>query len=80
MPTPEQIQKDRENHELQSGLMARLEVARLSGEKLVDEYRERVAQALLQAGITLIPSDHLQDHQYVVSRGVYEAAKKLIAK
>lgn len=39
--------------------------------------KNRVADTLLSCGITLIPSDHLLDHQFVVSRGVYEAAKKL---
>jgi hypothetical protein len=37
----------------------------------------RCAETLLTAGITLIPCDHLLDHQFAVSRGVYEAAKKI---
>lgn len=44
---------------------------------ILDEARENQARVLLQAGVTLIPSEHLQDNQFVVSRGVYEAAKRL---
>lgn len=62
---------------LSRGLMARVNLMRITGEKLVEEHRMRAAEALLAAGITLIPSEHLLDHQFVVSAGVYEAAKKL---
>lgn len=65
------------NDTLKRGLMANLEVMRLTGEKLTKEYQEKCASTLLQAGIALIPSDYLRDHQFVVSRGVYEAAKRL---
>lgn len=56
---------------------ARLEAACLKGEKLVEEYQFGTAKALLGAGLTLIPSDNLLDHQFVVSYGVYKAAKRL---
>lgn len=59
-------------------ISAQMQAATLSGEKLVKEYRENIAQALISVGITLIPSDYLRDHEYVVSRGVYEAAKNLM--
>lgn len=61
-------------------LRARLEVSRLHADRLVEEYRNKVAETLLSCGIHLIPSDHLLDHQYVVSRGVYDAAKALTEK
>lgn len=62
---------------LSRGLKARLDLMRLTGEKLVEEHRMRAAGALLSAGITLIPCEHLLDHQFAVSPGVYEAAKKI---
>lgn len=68
--------QDRAARELRSAFAARLEVAELHSEKLVEEFRFSCAKALLSAGITLIPSENLEDHQFVVSRGVYEAAKK----
>ena len=58
-------------------LRAQLDLMGKTGEKLVEEHRTRCAETLLTAGITLIPCDHLLDHQFAVSRGVYEAAKKL---
>lgn len=58
-------------------MKAQIDLMGTTGEKLIQEYRDRVASTLLSAGICLIPSDHLMDHQYVVSRGVYDAAKKL---
>jgi hypothetical protein len=65
---------------LRRGLLARMQMAMASGEKLVEEHRARVAETLLHAGLHLIPSDHLQDHQFVVSRGIYEAARTVGAK
>ncbi len=62
---------------LRRSMMVRLDLAIKSGEQIVEDYRIKVAETFLLAGITLIPSDHLQDHQYVVSRGVYDAAMKL---
>jgi hypothetical protein len=49
----------------------------MMGKKFAGEYRDKVASSLLQASLTLIPSDHLLDHQFVVSRKVYEAAKRI---
>lgn len=74
------IDRDRMANEIGNGLRARLEIMQMMGKKLADEYREKVASTLLEASLTLIPSDHLQDHQFVVSRGVYEAAKRIVEK
>lgn len=71
------MKRETQRQDLETGLMARLEIATMCGEKLVREYRERVAWTLMAAGIQLIPSDDLKDHQYVVSRGVYDAAKRV---
>lgn len=70
------IDKEINRYTIESGLRARIDIAQMCGDALVKEYRERVASALLGVGIELIPSEHLKDHQYVVSRGVYEAAKQ----
>ena len=59
------------------GLMDRFQAMQLNGEKLIDEHRNGVAEVLFSCGISLIPSDHLLDHQFVVSRGVYDAARKM---
>ncbi len=67
-------ERDREARELSNAFRARLEAASLTGKRLVEEHRHNCAKALLTAGITLIPSDNLEDHQFVVSRGVYNAA------
>lgn len=58
-------------------LRSQLDLLGKTGEKLVEEHRMRCAETLMTAGITLIPCDQLLDHQFAVSRGVYEAAKKL---
>lgn len=60
-----------------SALRAQLDLMGKTGEKLIEEHRMKCAETLLTAGITLIPCDHLLDHQFAVSRGVYEAAKKI---
>lgn len=70
--------QDRNFNELGRGLRAQLEIMGMTGKKLAEEYRQQVASTLLTASLTLIPSDHLQDHQFVVSRGVYESAKRMI--
>lgn len=82
MPVPnyESINKDREFELLQNGLRTQLEIAMKSGKALVEEHRERVAYSLLSGGVHLIPSDNLTDSQFVVSRGVYEAAKRLCSE
>ena len=56
---------------------ARLEAAELTGDKLVAEYRHKTAETLMMAGLCLIPSEHLNDNQFVVSRGIYDAAIKI---
>lgn len=80
MPDPRNVENDIEFDTLRRSLHARMELMVMTGEKLVAEHRQRVAETLLAAGITLIPSDSLQDHQFAVSRGVYEAAKKMIVR
>ena len=77
MPLPESMDPGLRDDTLRRSFMARLQVAQLQGAKLVEEYQNNVAQTLLSAGITLIPSDHLLDNQFVVSRGIYEAAKRI---
>ena len=80
MPTPHMehlIGKTVRDDTLFRALRAQMDLMGKTGEKLVEEHRMRCAETLLTAGITLIPSDHLLDHQFVVSRGVYEAAKKI---
>jgi hypothetical protein len=58
-------------------LRARIDAACKSGEAIIEHHRMELANALLMTGICLTPSDHLQDHQFVVSQGVFNAAKKL---
>lgn len=65
---------------LSRAFRARLEAAKLTGDKLVQDYREKTAHCLLSAGLNLIPSEHLNDNQFVVSLGVYEAAKRLVSE
>jgi len=79
MPMPEQYDMERElkRRDLEAGIRAQLEIMRMTGDRLVEEFRTRCAETLLKSGTQLIPSDYLQDHQFVVSRGVYEAAKKV---
>ena len=76
-PNPQNIAKSIGADNMGRYLREQLLLAQAKGEKLVEDYREQVARTFLSAGIQLIPSDYLADHQYVVSRGVYEAAKKL---
>lgn len=73
-------ERDLRDDTLSRSIKARLDLMHMTGEKLVEEHRMRAAEALMSAGITLIPSDHLLDHQFCVSRGVYEAAKKICGK
>ena len=75
---PETYRGDINNDTLQKALYGRFEAMRMTGEKLVEEHRMKCAEALLSAGLCLIPSEHLEDNQFVVSRGVYEAVKKLV--
>jgi hypothetical protein len=76
----DQVNRDRLANELKNSLHARLEVMEMMGKKVTEEYREQVARTLLTASLTIIPSDHLQDHQFVVSRGVYEAARRAVER
>ena len=82
MPLPDDrvytfTEKDRNVRELSASFRAQIDAMELHGKRLVEEYRNDCAKSLLRAGITLIPSDFLQDHQFVVSRGVYEAARQM---
>lgn len=79
MPSPyeQMVGKTVNDDTLIRALRAQLDLMGKTGEKLIEEHRMRCAETLLTAGTTLIPSDHLLDHQFVVSRGVYEAAKKI---
>lgn len=79
MPNPYGIEKSIQDDTLMRSLRAQLDLMGKTGEKLIEEHRMRCAETLLTAGITLIPNDHLLDHQFVVSRGVYEAAKRVIS-
>lgn len=76
-PIYEEINRDREFQLLQNGFRVQLDLALKSGEALVKEHQERIAYSLLSAGWGLIPSDHLHDNQIVVSRAVYDAAKRI---
>lgn len=69
-----------DNDSLLRALKIRSDVMTLTGQKLINEYQERTAQTLLEASLTLIPCDTLRDHEFIVSRGVYEAAKRQIKK
>ena len=77
MPTPNQIEHSIDNDTLRRALLARMELAMKTGERLVEVHRDRIAEALLSAGLTLIPSEHLLDHQFCVSPGVFAAAKRI---
>jgi hypothetical protein len=77
MPNINNIVNDRDFSFLDKALRAQIDLATKSGQALVEEHRERIAYGLMSVGIHLIPSDHLTDQQFVVSRGVYEAAKRL---
>lgn len=78
MPDPYLINRDVEADVHWRGFLTKLEIAEMCGKQVAEEYRQRIAQSLLECGLTLIPSDHLQDHQFVVSRGVYKAALEVI--
>lgn len=71
------VQKSVNDDTLFRSLRVQLDLMGKTGEKLVEEHRMRCAETLLTAGLTLIPCDGLLDHQFAVSRGVYEAAKKI---
>jgi hypothetical protein len=68
---------DFDRADLHNALRAQIKRMGVAGEELVDEHREQMALALLTSGINLIPSEYLFDNQFIVSVGVYEAAKRL---
>ena len=85
MPNPfhyeqRSVEKAVNDASLIRSLRAQMDLIGKTGEKLVEEHRMKCAETLLTAGITLIPCDHLLDHQFAVSRGVYEAAKKITSR
>lgn len=57
---------------------AQLDAMEKSGKELVREHRHNTAKVLLSAGLRLIPSQYLDDDQFVVSQGVYDAAKRIV--
>jgi hypothetical protein len=77
MPDPNDVQRSVDSDIFQRGLKARIEIMQLTGEKLQEEYRCRVAEALLQAGLTIYPSQHLHDNEFVVSCKLYETIKNM---
>lgn len=60
--------------QLDTAFRAHLELAGMNAKALVQRYQRTVANALISAGVCIIPSDVLEDHQFMVSRGVYDAA------
>jgi Ni,Fe-hydrogenase maturation factor len=62
---------------LSRAFLARLQAASMSMRELIEQHRHDIAMSMLSTGICLIPSDHLQDNQFVVSRGIYDAARKI---
>ncbi len=78
--TPEQIRDSLDQDTLRRGLFARMELALQSGEKIVEEARMKFAEGVLSSGFSIIPSQHLQDNQIVVSEGVYRAVKEIIKR
>ena len=77
METSERISKRIDEELLHRGLLSRFEIAMRDAKALAESHQERLATALLESGLCLIPSDHLLDNQFVVSRGVYEAAQRV---
>jgi hypothetical protein len=60
---------------LTARLQASMEEHRLR--KLREDELQRRASVLLDAGTTLIPCEYLMDNEFIVSRNVYEAAKRI---
>jgi len=65
---------------LESAFRARLEASRkvLEITALQERQAENTARRLLSAGVSLIPSEVLADNQFMVSRAVFEAARRLL--
>ena len=62
---------------LKRAFYVRLQASMTPIKDLVEEHREKLAWTLLSSGIMLIPSEYLQDNQFVVSQAVYETAKRI---
>ena len=77
-PSERDIRSAMDRDTFSRALRASVDAWEKTGENLVEEHRQRAAEALFRAGLTLIPSQHLRDDQFVVSVGVYEAAKKIV--
>ena len=75
--TNPKVERQLESELFDRAFRARLGLIQMSGPKLLNEYRQRLAECLCSVGLTVIPSDHLRDHEFVVSREVYEAAKRM---
>ena len=80
MPNPDTITNDIHSDTMRRAFLARVDAASMNASELAERYRDETAQSLLLAGISLIPSDHLLDHQFVVSRKMYEAALRQARK
>ena len=69
-----------DNEDLARFAMARfqalMESKTLEGKRLQE--LDRRASILIAAGVTLIPSEHLKDNEFVVSQEIYDAAKRLL--
>lgn len=76
--TADQLQKAITQDVHIKALRALSQVGADAAAKLRAQHQEAVASCLLASGVNLIPSEHLSDNQFVVSRGVYEAAKRII--
>lgn len=63
--------------QLSQAYRVRREIARMKLQEQRDQHRQEMALTLLKIGVVLIPSESLDDHEIVVSRAVYDAAKEL---
>lgn len=79
MPSEEQIDESICRDNFERTFRARLQAAGESVNALHERHQHDVAKALLSAGVRLIPSEYLRDDEFVVSMGVYEAAKTTVS-
>lgn len=77
MPEKNYFESDIDADRLRRAFLARIQAAAANLEELAEEYRIDTVKTMMAVGISLIPSDHLLDNQFVVSRKMYEAAKRL---
>jgi hypothetical protein len=63
---------------LMRALLAEVSVGTDNLASSVRKNRVKTARALISCGLILSPSDHLQDNQFIVSRGVYEAVMEIL--